>query len=155
MQRVRHRFLAVRCSDASVPVHRQDLCKEEARVVIVIDYQDSEGGHVARSYIGRRTWARKTYRGVQRGTRKHAYPFVPDARKPEQRGRCRRCERTSKSTSAARGTTRWSRRSGLSGLASHGRMAAPRTTTVDAGGALAYSASHGVHGGALKGWTKA
>src|SRR5207237_10787517 len=73
MQRVRHRFLAVRCSDDSVPVHREDLCKEEARVVIVIDDQDSEGGHVARSYIGRRTWARKTYRGIHRGTRKACF----------------------------------------------------------------------------------
>src|SRR5207302_9331586 len=93
MQRVRHRFLAVRCSDDSVPVHREDLCKEEARVVIVIDDQDSEGGHMARSYIGRRTWARKTYRGIRRGTRKECVEGGAGASRGYREASQQLCER--------------------------------------------------------------
>ena len=50
-QRVRDRFLAVRRSDHAMPVHRQKLVADGARVIVVVDDKDPGGGaHRLRSY---------------------------------------------------------------------------------------------------------
>lgn len=58
---------------------------DEARVVVVIDDEDSGGGsHVPRSYIERRVLGYKKHGGVQRATRKHEFPLCPDAPPPSR-----------------------------------------------------------------------